>query len=276
MLEPGGTLLRALSYGYWLLAIGALLIAICKGNGMRGKVFGAALVVGLFGFLPGKALVEQHERDAYAKEAWAYFRKLCEEKSGEKIYKRFTGVKSVVVIKPLPPATERDLYDQFWYGDPYSNATPWSERGIQAAKNLVAYSRKPDGSVQKGLQFVEFRLPIDRYVRIMRPHSYNEEPVVTDIEKPTSRYGVSWEDMSTPGDRKYWVAGSRLRVIDLDDNSVVAERIGYLIEAGFGSTAGGRRPWLTSRGPKTSCPALAGMTYSDAWFVSNVFGIDKE
>jgi hypothetical protein len=54
---------------------------------------------------------------------------------------------------------------------------------------------------------------------------------VEDIARPVSKFGVSWEDISTPGDRRFWVAGSRLRVIDLTDNSVLAERIGFFIEA---------------------------------------------
>jgi hypothetical protein len=58
-----------------------------------------------------------------------------------------------------------------------------------------------------------------------------------------------------------------LRVVDRTDNSVVAERNGYFIEAGFGSTAGGRRPWLTSRGPSTTCPPLINGDYDDRWFV---------
>jgi len=272
-----GTVARALSYLYWVLAIGALAVAMYQGKDRRRKIIGAMIVIALFGFLPGKALLERHQSDAYAKEAWAYFKKKCAEEAGEKIYKTFKGVKSVVVIKPLPPATEKDLFDQFWYGDPYSNATPWNERGVQAAKNLVSYSRKPDGSIQKGLEFVEIKdHSVDRYLRFSRPRSYNEEPGKEFIASPVSRLALSWDDISTPEDRRYWVAGSRLRIVDLTNGSVVAERIGYLIESGFGSTEGGRRPWLTSRGPFTSCPALIGMAYSDAWFVSNAIGSTKE
>ena len=76
--------------------------------------------------------------DAYVKEAWAYFKNKCDTEAGEKIYKTFTGVKSVLVVKPLPPATEKDLYDQFWYGDPYS-ASATSARGESAARRLEAW-----------------------------------------------------------------------------------------------------------------------------------------
>ena len=271
-----GSVLRGIGFLYWALAIGAVVLAIRYGKGTRGKIIWATVAVAAFGYLPGKVMIEQHQRDAYAKEAWAYFKKLCDEKSGEKIYKTHTGVKSVLVVKPLPPATEKDLYDQFWYGDPYSNATPWSERGEQAATNLTAHSRRPSGP-QKGLDFVEIKDEAGTgYTKIIRAVSNDKLAVKERIQVPVSRFGVAWEDISTPENRKYWVAGSRLRVIDLADNTVVAERIGYFIEAGFGSTAGQRRPWLTSRGPSTTCPPLLGLTYSDNWFISNVFKLDRE
>jgi hypothetical protein len=113
-------------------------------------------------------------------------------------------------------------------------------------------------------------------VRILRPASNDALAIKTLIEKPTSKFGIEWNDISTPEDRKYWVAGSRLRIIDLTDNTIVAERIGYFIEAGFGSRAGGRRPWLTSRGPHTTCPPLIGGDYSDNWFLAHVFKLEQE
>jgi hypothetical protein len=274
-----GTLLRALSYVYWLLAIGALVVAIYRGKDRRSKIIGAMIVVAVFGFLPGKALLEQHQRDAYEKEAWAYFKKMCNERAGEKIYKKFTGVKSVVVIKPLPPATEKDLYDQYWYGDPYSNATPWDRRAYAAAAAL-ATSRAPVLTGKHGAAF-EFVESIDhshpatmhKFIRMSFPYE-SRDPVLENIEKPTSRFGVAWEDISTPEDRKYWVAASRLRVIDLRDDGIVAERIGFFIESGFGSTAGQRRPWLTSRGPNTTCPYAH--DWSDRWFLIRVLNPQSE
>ena len=271
-----GNVLRALTYVYWLLAIGALALALVKGNGWRRKVIWSCVVVVVFGFLPVKALVEKYQRDAFAKKAWAYFEKMCDERSGYKIYKTFTGVKSVLVTKPLPPATEKDLYDQFWYGDPYS-APAHSERGLLEALTLTLNSRRPNGATQRGLEFVEVKdNSSSKFIRISRPQSHREKAVREIIERPSSRFGVAWEDISSAEDRKHWVAGSRFSVTDLADNSLVAERIGFYIEAGFGSTSGGRRPWLTSRGPTTTCPPLQGGDYSDTWFIANVFKLDLE
>jgi len=211
--------------------------------------------------------------ESYVKEAWAYFKKKCETDAGEKIYKTFTGVKSVLIVKPLPPATEKDLFDQFWYGDPYS-ASAASDRGTYAAMRLTIDRRHRSGTgIQRGLDFVEINNESGNgYTRIHRPESNDKLAVKEQIQQPSSRFGVGWEDISTPGDRMYWVAGSRFSVIDLADNSIIAERIGYLIEAGFGSTTGQRRPWLTSRGigPNgRSCPDAHDAT--DLWFITSVF-----
>lgn len=205
--------------------------------------------------------------EAYVKAARAYFKHKCETLAGEKIYKSLAGVKSVQVVNPLPLATERDLYDQFWYGDPYSSAS-FYKRGERAALQLVSLTApvapRQEG---KGFDFVEFpnteagRFSKLYYLPGAREHSSEA------IENPVSRFGVSWEDISTAEDRKYWIAGSRLRVIDLEDNSVVAERIGYLIEPGFGSQSGGRRPWQSARfvSKYTACPETH--DYSDRWFL---------
>ncbi len=213
--------------------------------------------------------------EAYVKEAWAYFKSKCDTEAGEKIYKTFTGVKSVLVVKPLPPATEKDLYDQFWMGDPYSNATPYDKRGDDAARRLANDSRSSEGIIQRALEFVEIKIESGNgYVRIHKAKSNDENSAREQVNLPVSKFGVIWEDISRPEDRKYWVAASRLRVINLVDNQTVAERIGFLIEAGFGRTTGQRRPWLTSRGPGTTCPSVEG-DYTDQRFISRVFELNK-
>lgn len=275
MLELTGiaAFLRGVGALYWLLAIGAVTLALVKGKGRKGKAIWASVAAAVFGFLPGVALVESYQKDAYAKEAWAYFRKKCEMEAGEKIYKTFTGVKSVLVVKPLPPATEKDLFDQFWYGDPYSDASHF-KRAESAARHLtMSWKHRTGAGTQRGLEFVELKNePTGDYLQLSASSSTGKETRTVSVLRPASRFGVAWEDISTPEDRKYWVAGSRFRVMDLSDNTVVAERIGFLIEAGFGSTAKGRRPWQSARGigPNgRSCPDAHDAT--DQWFVTSVF-----
>jgi hypothetical protein len=277
MLELNGTgsVLRGIGILYWLLAICAVALAIWKGKGLRYKAIWVAIAVVVFVFFPAKGMIEQAQRDTYAREAWAYFKKKCDTESGEKIYKTYTGIKSVQVVKPLPPATDRDLLDQFWYGDPYSNATPHDKRAESAASKLASPNDPiAFNQVGRGFSFVESVLPspdskgegIVKYYYLDGARQHTQEPV----SRPVSRFAISWEDISTPDDRRFWVAGSRLRVIDLVDNSIVAERIGYLIESGFGSRAGARVPWLAGRAPNTTCPPLRNGTFEDRWFILKV------
>jgi hypothetical protein len=244
------------------------------------RVTRTLLIATACGLLPACAATPTTSKpdDAYAKAAWAYFKMKCDTEAGEKIYKTFTGVKSVLIVKPLPPATEKDLFDQYWYGDPYSNATPIGDRGESAARWLsgnmtVPYSLGKEYSYADiGFDFIEQRAKQDGASDYERVFPKPEYPFFTSrtITKPSSRFGISWEDISSQEDRKYWVAGSRLKILDLLDNSVVAERIGFLIEPGFGSTTGHRTPWQTARRGRTSCPQLVSILEDDRLFVLKV------
>lgn len=288
MLELTGvaSVLRGISVLYWLIAAAALIAVFWRIKSWRGKTIGAIAVVAVFGFMPVKGYLEAQKRHAYAREAWAYFKKLCDEKSGQKIYKTFTGVKSVLIVKPLPPATEKDLYDQYWYGDPYSDATPSGSRRNEYKASILIGSVETRGYTpttaadREGFIFVESYIPstgndVKRVHRYFYPKG-SSRLEVEQATRPVSRFGVSWEDISTPEDRKYWVAGSRLRIIDLSDSSVVGERIGYFIEAGFGSQGGARRPWLASRGPNTTCPKLNRLDFEDRVFIQKALNPSEE
>lgn len=281
MLELTGiaSLLRGVSVLYWLLAAAALTLIAWKVKRWPYKVVGLAVVLILFGYSPFTAWQDQQKREAYRREAWAYFKKKCDTEAGEKIYKTVAGVRSVLIVKPLPPATENDLFDQFWYGDPYSNATPWNQRDLSKADTLL---RDLDilGAKSVGLDYVEIQRSKagEDTIEKLSPDPVNKSANQTvAVLKSGSRFALSWEDISKPDDRKYWIAGSRLSIVDLTDNSVVAERIGYLIEPGFGSTSGQRRPWLTARGVgpnSNSCPLTD--TLSDRLFILKVLKPTKE
>jgi hypothetical protein len=65
---------------------------------------------------------------------------------------------------------------------------------------------------------------------------------------------VTYDDISTREERDYWIAGSLLKVIDLQTNEVMAERIGYMMDRGQGNTGGGRSPWLFAA--DNACPVF--------------------
>ena len=70
------------------------------------------------------------------------------------------------------------------------------------------------------------------------------------------QYGVSFEDISTVEDRQHWIAGSSLKVIDLQTKEVIAERVGYMVDRGQGNRSGGRSPWLLAA--SYACPKFEG------------------
>jgi hypothetical protein len=74
------------------------------------------------------------------------------------------------------------------------------------------------------------------------------------IDGLSVRYGVTWDDISTREDREHWIAGSSIKVIDLQTREVVAERTGYLIDTGQGSTSGFRSPWGWAKSYAPRCP----------------------
>jgi hypothetical protein len=260
----------------------------CQGAHACGKRAGVLVMAVLCGLLPACAATPTTSTagkpdDAYVKAAWAYFKNKCDTEAGEKIYKTFTGVKSVLIVKPLPPATEKDLFDQFWYGDPYSDVIPGSNRGPSAARRLSGDRSGPYSFGKEytyadmGFDFIEQRASKGETQEHERVYPKREYPfsTVTPTPKPVSRFGISWEDISTPGDRKYWVAGSRLKILDLTDNSVIAERVGFLIEPRFGSTDGHRTPWQTARMGRNSCPQLVSIDVDDRLFVLKVLNTNE-
>ena len=71
---------------------------------------------------------------------------------------------------------------------------------------------------------------------------------------PRAQYAINWRDLSTKEDRDYWIAGSVLEVIDLENKKLIAERIGYMFDSGLGTRNGGRSPWAYAE--YNACPAF--------------------
>jgi hypothetical protein len=61
-------LFHLLGFLYWVLAIGVLAFVIYKGKKLWIKIASAIAVIVLFGWLPVRQAVENHEREAFAKE----------------------------------------------------------------------------------------------------------------------------------------------------------------------------------------------------------------
>ncbi len=180
------------------------------------------------------------------------FTKRCKEDARVTIKRVVENVDGVFIMKPRKVATGTDFQDQFWMGDPYGYSD------FEAKHPSVFLSYASFGQYR----FVELPNPdfgkkpdelsiIRLEGRDLDSHGDYRESDKKATSKRESRYGFDWDDISTPEDRKYWIAGGRLRIIDLATNEVIAEKIGYLVDPMQGGRVGGDT-WRFSN--RNSCP----------------------
>ena len=200
--------------------------------------------------------------------AQAMFAERCKN-AGEKIYRTVDDVEGIYLLKIRPVGT--NYGDQFELDDPYGHDSSGDMyilnflRGFyhQRTGDLV-----PGAPLQRGYLYVEAVDPADglryRYTpKVEEPWQTNKAyskgytRFVFDKVAATGaapRYGVTYDDISTHEERELWIAGSSLKVLDLQTNELIAERVGYMIDVGQGSRAGGRSPWLFAA--DDACPGF--------------------
>lgn len=294
--------LQTLGGFYIVLALVSLAYALIKPKTAWNRGWAVAGVVVLFGGLPIGSYIagsgerqQRKEQDARLAQAKARFEMRCKG-AGEKIHRMVENVDGVVWMKWREPISNADNFaDQYKLNDPYGQDCG----GEDCIKSLLRVTKggglNPEGAKQytAGYRFVETQRPREeqryRYIGAMKlAESWTPEGVERlkrekgqdppsfsyvfsqewqPISEFTTRYGITWDDISTKEDRDYWIAGSSLKVIDLQTNEVIAERIGYVMDPGQGSQAGFRSPWGWAKtyGPK--CPKESPSTLG---FVSKV------
>jgi hypothetical protein len=199
--------------------------------------------------------------------AEAMFAERC-KKAGEFIHRTAENVEGVFLMKIRP--NDINYGDQYKLDDPYGR----DHGGDIFIQSLLRGFNTPPSKptaftpVRLGYRYVEAIDPKDRkryrYAgRIDEPWRYDtsysktyKRFVVDKASAPGAmpRYGVTYDDISTREERDYWIAGSSLKVIDLQTNEVMAERIGYMMDRGQGDRGGGRSPWLFAA--DNACPAF--------------------
>lgn len=86
------------------------------------------------------------------------------------------------------------------------------------------------------------------------PGQHRCEPV----KQSRTRYALDYEDIVSPADRQFWVAGTRLKVIDKQSGEEVAVLTRFVWDSGFGVSTSGRLPWVyASNSSSLSCPSNA-------------------
>lgn len=202
---------------------------------------------------------------AQQKRAFALWQERCKT-SGEFIHKTVDDVDGILL---LTWRTTHNFDDQFRLDDPYGDDSTGDEylKSFLQGFHHVGPDPWPAGFPPRiGFRWVEARDPKDgqlyRYTgRIEEPWQTNKSylkgytRLVYDkvpIAVSSARYGVRSDDISTRAERELWIAGGSLKVIDLQTQEVVGERIGYMVDWAQGSRAGQRSPWLFAA--DNACP----------------------
>jgi hypothetical protein len=206
--------------------------------------------------------------------AEAMFAERC-KKAGVFIHRTAENVEGVFLMKIRP--SDINYGDQYKLDDPYGR----DHGGDIFIQSLLRGFNTPPSKptaftpVRLGYRYVEALDPKDdkryRYTGGIKEVTHTtsilmggdgkttfktKDFVLDKIPAPGAmpRYGVTYDDISTREERDYWIAGSSLKVIDLQTNEVMAERIGYMMDRGQGNRSGGRSPWLFAA--DNACPAF--------------------
>ena len=223
------------------------------------------------------------ESRARLRVAEAMFGERCKT-AGEKFYRTAENVEGIFLMKIRPAGI--NYRDQFRMDDPYGRdlggdgyLESFLRGSYEANRSGIPIPGSPEPP--KGYLYVEAVDPKDgnryRYtaarkvvgkqdatarnvqIQLKSDPNYDLNIYAFVLDKisalgPTPRYGITYDDISTREEREYWIAGSSLKVIDLQTNEVMAERIGYMIDRGQGDTGGGRSPWLMAA--DYACPSF--------------------
>jgi hypothetical protein len=196
--------------------------------------------------------------------------------AGEKIYRTIEDVAGIYLLKIRSKTIN--------YGEQYSLDDPYGSDfggGAYIDSFLKGFFPKPlnpspYAAPHIGYEYVDATDPGDgvryRYTgRIEEPWQVDKRYLKgytrfvhdkTLSMGPPPRYAVTYDDISTHEEREKWIAGSSLKVIDLQTGDVIAERVGYMIDVYQGSRVGGRAPWLLAA--NNSCPKFSGQhAFSD-------------
>lgn len=264
-----GELIIIFWLGYVLLCVYLIsrIASSIKRKSILASVLWAALLVGIL-FPVIQSSDRGRREDKARKEKYMIAKSIYDDhcrKAGEKIYSRAYNVRGIYLMRAR---TQIDPKNQYRLDDPYLGREI-GDAYISSFLREGSLLENENGEVIKtnqpfSFEFVEMAEEDGRVFRYtkdistIRQNNRNSFKLKkSEIDKRTAKYGVIWEDISTKNDRDYWVAGSSLKVVDLDVNEVMGERIGFLFNSRQGAGGGGGEPWFDAR--NNSCPEI----YSD-------------
>ena len=217
------------------------------------------LVVAALFFLFPKTLVWQEERENAEKAAeWrkryepakARFDQLCQN-AGEKIYRTADNVDGILLLKVRGDDEKyqsnryNPLKDQMWE----EAAVPMEAMGKEYIINFLPYRSHVHYDyidvLQKDKSII--RYSGDWHITSNAPFQVELNP------RNRARYAVTHENDVSWENRKHWIAGTTIKVIDTKTNELMAEKTMYAFvpELGYSKFEQNPNPW--GRGMR--CPA---------------------
>jgi hypothetical protein len=262
-----GVLFQAIGIIYWIAFFGLLYLAIKKPITRTRKAVWTLVVLAVFLGGPGHNGWNNYQAQQRYQAAKAHFDERCKE-AGERILKTVSGEKIIRLVNIRPD--KHPSSDQFALDDPYG----YTEGGEDYIKRYLVGSLRKPGLVNEAKSLND----ITWYEKVEVPSKAGGFDVYTTSLDPltgmkilflgggvvplrkehvkisVANFGIEWVDISTPEDRKHWIAGGSLRIVDLRSKIVIAERTGFLFDTGLGNTDGFRRPWNWAQSDGKACP----------------------
>ena len=240
-------------WSYWGTMLGviaiALLIIWLKQGQVRHKIVQSIACVILIPtvfiwiLMPSKAERKANqERKQRYETGKAIFAERCKN-AGEKIYKTVDNVDGVMLLK-IRTTNPYSSIDSASKNAMWESAAAASEfKDMSYIATFLNYRSSIYSN--QAYRYIDILQNDQSIIRYEGTWNYIDKPFQETLNpKNPARYAVTFEDDVNPEDRKYWVAGTTIKIIDLKTNEILGERTIYAFEHGQGNLANARMPWL--------------------------------
>ena len=200
-----------------------------------------------------RAKAEEAEWRKRYEPAKARFDQLCQN-AGEKIYRTVDNVDGILLLKVRGDDEKYQNYsynprkDQMWE-DAAINSEAWRAGYINSffSKAMRSWHNSP------GYKYVDVLQKDGSIIRYSGDWGIKYEDFNQEINpKRPARYAVTYENDISWENRKHWIAGTTIKVIDTQGNQLIAEKTMYVFvpELGYSKFEQNPNPW----GRGVRCP----------------------
>jgi len=200
-----------------------------------------------------RAKAEEAEWRKRYEPAKARFDQLCQN-AGEKIYRTADNVDGILLLKvrgddeKYQDNSYNPLKDQMWE-DAAINSEAWRAGYINSffSKAMRSWHNSP------GYKYVDVLQKDGSIIRYSGDWGIKYEDFNQEINpKRPARYAVTYENDISWENRKHWIAGTTIKVIDTQGNQLIAEKTMYVFvpELGYSKFEQNPNPW----GRGVRCP----------------------